>query len=563
MSPPLPRPLLVGGVGTTSLVLALMLVSGCADTSGTCKETTDCQRGRACCAGVCTDTENDRANCGACGTVCEVTNASTSCRVGRCQFQCLPGWGNCNDDRADGCELDIATNPDHCGLCGRTCVATNAASTCSQSACGLGACSAGFGNCDADSTNGCETDTKVEVSHCGGCDRACRLDHATPKCEGSTCRVERCDADFADCDGASANGCEVSLRTDALHCGRCGVVCGPGLRCIAAECRAEELIVFGGQLSFTASNTTGELYEFDLVTKTFTALAPATPGGQPSARRGHVAAWDQPRNRMLVWGGIDGAGTLATTDAWALDFTVVPPAWQKLSTTGTPPSPRFGCAAALDATGARWFIFGGSTDLGGGLSELYSLDLVTLAWTQHHGRNAAGAPGDRLNAAGAFDTAARAFLVFGGNDATTGADRGDLWAWDVAQGAWRGPLPGSPAGRARAAFFSGAPVHLFSGVASLLQPPANMLDELQALDVRATPPWTVLATTGPAARFGSAHTTRDGKLYVFAGGTTGPGGQAALADLWEYTPSSRAWLRLFDGTGTLPPGRLSATMVAR
>lgn len=544
--------------------LLFILVTACADTSGTCKETADCgKKGFACCEGKCVDAENDRNNCGACGVVCEVTNATTSCRVGRCQFQCQPGFGNCNDLRDDGCEQDIASSATNCGLCGRTCSATNAASVCSGALCTLGACSAGFGNCDGDSTNGCETDTKVEVLHCGGCDQGCQLAHATPRCEASTCQVSSCEANFADCDGAPGNGCEVSLLTDALHCGRCGAVCGPQQICVAAQCRAEELIVFGGQLGFTMSATSTVVSKFDLVSKTFTALAPATPGGAPSPRRGHVAVWDQPRNRMVMWGGIDGAGTLATTDTWALDFTVVPPAWRKLATTGTPPSARFGPAAALDVRTSTWFLFGGSTDAGTGLSELFSFDLATARWTQLHARNTAGAPGDRINAMGAFDAEARAFLVFGGNNPALASDLRELWVYDVVQSAWRAPITSGPAARARGAFFDGSPAFLFSGVGSLLQAPVSMLDDLFSLDVTATPPWTVQTATGPAARFGAAHTTRDGKLYVFGGGTSGPGGQSTLNDAWEYAPSTRTWTRLFDGAGTTHPGMLSATMIAR
>ncbi|MEM7152827.1 MAG: protein kinase [Myxococcota bacterium] len=42
----------------------------------------------------------------------------------------------------------------------------------------------------------------------------------------------------ADCDGARDNGCEVDLRTSALHCGRCEHSCDPQQVCRAAECSA-------------------------------------------------------------------------------------------------------------------------------------------------------------------------------------------------------------------------------------------------------------------------------------------------------------------------------------
>ncbi len=542
----------------------LMLLAACPPVEGPCKSTSDCVKGRTCCEGKCLDTENDKNNCGGCGAVCEFANVVPSCKVGRCQFQCQAGYGNCNDVREDGCEQRTFDSAQNCGVCGRTCTSVNASSVCMTSLCGLGTCSAGFGNCDQEPANGCETDTRIEVLHCGGCDQPCALPHASVRCEASACAVSGCDAGFGDCDQLAANGCEVSLPSDALHCGRCGAVCGPMQTCVASQCRANELIVFGGVLSFTMGNTTAEVFRFDLSSNTFTQLNPSTPQGPIPGRGGHVAAWDGPRNRMVVWGGIDGAGTLAPTDTWALDFAVVPPAWRKVVTTGTPPSARFGMAAALDAANSKWYLFGGSTDMGNGLSELFTLDLATSTWTQLHGRNAAGAPGDRINAAAAFDPAARAFLVFSGNNSGTRTDLRELWHYDVITGAWlTPPITTGPAARAKGALFGGSPVYLFSGIASLLTAPASMVEDFHSLDVSAATPWTVQSALGPAGRFSAASAARDGKLYVFAGGTTGVSGQAVLTDLWKYDPATTMWARLSQGTGVVPTGKLSATMVGR
>ena len=547
------------------MVFLLALTACPPNVAGACKTTADCAKAHSCCDGKCIDTDNDRKNCGACGTVCEFPNATPSCKVGRCQLQCTNGFGNCNSDRTDGCELSLSDSATSCGVCGRVCSATNAVPVCVASLCAVGNCAPGFGDCDQEPTNGCEVDTRIEVNHCGLCGRVCQLPHASSRCEGSTCLVEGCDAGFGDCDLQSPNGCETSLTSDALNCGRCGAVCGPQQICVASRCRATELIIFGGSLSFTTSNTTAEVYRFDLVTNTFSALSPATPNGPIPGRGGHVAAWDGPRNRMVVWGGIDGAGTLSPTDTWALDFAVVPPAWRKLVTTGTPPSPRFAPAAALDATASKWYLYGGSTDLGTGLSELFVFDLATNAWTQLHGRNAAGAPGDRINAMGAFDSTARRFLVFSGNNAGSRVDLRELWQFDVTTGAWRTPpLMSGPVARAKGAFFDGTPAYLFSGVASLLVSPASMVEDFYSLDVAAPSPWTVALAMGPAARLSGASTARDGTLYVFAGGTTGVSGQTVFTDLWAYDSLvTRQWSRLSEGLSVVPPGKLGASMVGR
>ena len=169
--------------------LLLSALSGCPPAEGPCKSTADCVKGRSCCEGKCLDTENDRNNCGGCGAVCEFANVVPSCKVGRCQFQCQAGYGNCNDVRDDGCEQRTFDSAENCGVCRRACVSTNASSVCAVSLCGLGTCSTGFGDCDQEPTNGCETDTRIEVAHCGGCNQPCALPQAQVRCEASACAV--------------------------------------------------------------------------------------------------------------------------------------------------------------------------------------------------------------------------------------------------------------------------------------------------------------------------------------------------------------------------------------
>jgi N-acetylneuraminic acid mutarotase len=164
---------------------------------------------------------------------------------------------------------------------------------------------------------------------------------------------------------------------------------------------------------------------------------------------------------------------------------------------------------------------------------------------------------------GAFDSVHRLLLVFGGNNAGTRADVRELWQYDLATNAWKTPpYLNGPLGRARGAFFGGSSVFLFSGIASLLNAPASMLTDFYVLDATATTPWTTQAGLGPMARFNAANTTRDGSLYVFAGGATGAGGQTVFGDLWRFDPSTSAWTRLSDGTDA-PSGRLGASVVAR
>ncbi len=82
--------------------------------------------------------------------------------------------------------------------------------------------------------------TSNDPQHCGRCGSACALAHATSSCSARTCQIVACEANFADCDLNAANGCEVDLRVNTAHCGRCGSPCtapaGRAATCVAGAC---------------------------------------------------------------------------------------------------------------------------------------------------------------------------------------------------------------------------------------------------------------------------------------------------------------------------------------
>ena len=74
--------------------------------------------------GECKDLSFDNYNCGTCGQSCHTTglqNASESCVYGKCVMNCMQGWADCNGDRRDDCETNIAADPKNCGACGNVC----------------------------------------------------------------------------------------------------------------------------------------------------------------------------------------------------------------------------------------------------------------------------------------------------------------------------------------------------------------------------------------------------------------------------------------------------------
>lgn len=121
-----------------------------------------------------------------------------------------------------------------CGVACRTGAHASAA-TCAAGRCGL-VCEAGFGDCDGDAANGCEVDMIASPANCGACGAACReAPGIGAQCVMSRC-VLACPFRTGDCDGMVANGCEVNLNT-AENCGACGVVCPAGRTCSAGVCR--------------------------------------------------------------------------------------------------------------------------------------------------------------------------------------------------------------------------------------------------------------------------------------------------------------------------------------
>ncbi|MFO0644932.1 MAG: hypothetical protein U0326_01760 [Polyangiales bacterium] len=190
-----------------------------------------------------TDLTSSLANCGTCGNVCVFAGGTGVCRAGACALAaCDTGRDNCDGMASNGCEVDLRSNLSNCGSCGRPCAPRpNSTSFCSSMVCGL-TCASGFENCDAAEANGCETDVGTSLSNCGGCGRSCAPPLATGACRAGVCTVASCNANFGNCDAIDGNGCETDLRTTLAHCGACGRACNPpnatGI-CAAGTCRVD------------------------------------------------------------------------------------------------------------------------------------------------------------------------------------------------------------------------------------------------------------------------------------------------------------------------------------
>jgi hypothetical protein len=209
-------------------------------TSGACVPS--CPAQQTLCSSACVPTNIDPTNCGMCGVSCPTrVNAAPVCAAGTCGYLCAAGFADCDLQAGNGCEVRPATDANHCGRCGNACpVRANATATCSGGACGS-VCNTGFGDCNSNPADGCEVDTRASPSHCGACNNACPARaNATATCTGSACGFT-CNAGFADCNNNPADGCEVNTQTSATNCGACGASCSgtctAGACQITGECR--------------------------------------------------------------------------------------------------------------------------------------------------------------------------------------------------------------------------------------------------------------------------------------------------------------------------------------
>lgn len=203
-----------------------------------------CTNGKQCCSGVCTNREcAPETFCIAGSTRSCYTGPEGTAGVGICQAgtqTCLPdgsAFGPCEGEVTPGTETCNGVDENCNGTAddGAVCPPlTNASQICSNGECVFGACNAGFGNCDGDVTNGCETDLLTDTRNCGACDEVCLGGpNAIPTCSGGTCGFV-CVTGYSNCTGSVADGC--TCQTPAV-CGAAGCCTPQGyLPTAAAPC---------------------------------------------------------------------------------------------------------------------------------------------------------------------------------------------------------------------------------------------------------------------------------------------------------------------------------------
>jgi hypothetical protein len=199
--------------------------------------------------------------------------------------------------------------------------------------------------------------------------------------------------------------------------------------------RRDRLVLFGGYGGGGHSIATGEqseTWEFDGRSWRRRSI------DGPPARQGHAMAWDPVRERVLVFGGQTtkaSGGAVLHADTWEWDGEQ----WHELQPAHRPPA-RWGTAIATDPVRKRVVLFGGFVTQGifGGVSdETWEWD--GSDWIQ---QTPAAAPAARGGAAMAWCANSARIVLYGGGD--SGGVAGDTWEWDGSQWVERRGASGPP-----------------------------------------------------------------------------------------------------------------------
>lgn len=212
-----------------------------------------------------TDTLTEEAHCGACdrrtpdaGSPGPAANQHYTgfCVEGDFEFECDPGWQDCDGNLANGCESFAATDLNHCGGCGNVCderYRPPGSEAIGFPTCGGGQCGWNCGTegrlCEEQQVDSCKRYTNID--HCGQCNNACTVDASknvasvtcasAPAPTHATCEVTTCVGFWRDCDLDVATGCELDSTYDENNCGACGNKCALGWVCNTGTCESIEV----------------------------------------------------------------------------------------------------------------------------------------------------------------------------------------------------------------------------------------------------------------------------------------------------------------------------------
>lgn len=270
-------------------------------------------------------------------------------------------------------------------------------------------------------------------------------------------------------------------------------------------------------------------------------------GELPPGRVAHTAIYDTLRRRMVIFGGMGNATRARLNDVWVLSLSPSP-TWVQLHPSGTPPTPRYNHPAVHDPVRDRMVVFGGHD--GAPLADVWALSLMdSPTWTLLHPEGPQ--PTTRTAHTAIYDPHGDRMIVFGGSH--NGTRLNDTWALTLSDPpTWtqlplQDPLPSARYHHEAVYDQRGGRMIVFGGW------DGSHLSDVWALTLVGAPTWTQLLPSGPApsGRTGptAVYDSNEDRLVIFGGGNANV---PELNDTWALGLSPNpTWTQLLP-TGEPP-----------
>ena len=185
--------------------------------SGVCNYT--CKNGFGNCtsAAGCETPLTTLTDCGGCGVSCARTNGSASCGTGTCTLSgCNTGYRIATAARPTAASRSPHSRT---AACCTTVLAHQRHGQLQHRKLHAHRLQLRLRRLRQQSGNGCETPTNTN-SNCGGCGTTCSRTNGTASCSTGTCTLTGCNSGYGDCDSNTGNGCETPTHQQQLR--RCG-----------------------------------------------------------------------------------------------------------------------------------------------------------------------------------------------------------------------------------------------------------------------------------------------------------------------------------------------------
>ncbi|MFX0207531.1 MAG: kelch repeat-containing protein, partial [Candidatus Hodarchaeota archaeon] len=186
---------------------------------------------------------------------------------------------------------------------------------------------------------------------------------------------------------------------------------------------SDRVILFGG---LAISGRCDDTWVYDLATNTWTEHTPLI---SPTARSRHTMVYDSSFDKVILFGGWDGA---RRGDTWVYDL--VTNTWTE-QTPLISPSARYGHSMVYDSSSGLVILFAGTTSTGWN-DQTWVYDLLADTWIL---KNPSISPSARYHHSMVYDSSSDRVILFGGD---SGIELNDTWVYDLTSDTW---APRSPA----------------------------------------------------------------------------------------------------------------------